>query len=64
MLHQSRKTKSLRRNQRGAVVQDKDISQPLAWPSLPIGRDSARGAWEDEGVWRSLGPALQGQAGE
>lgn len=37
MLHRSRKTKSLRRNQRGAAVRDRDVTQPLRarrqrWP--------------------------------
>lgn len=67
MLHQSRKTKSLRRNQRGAAVRDGDVVQPLRqrWPGqVRLRGGTVPGSGEDGGAgepWAS--PAGAGGAG-
>lgn len=70
MLHRSRKTKSLRRNQRGAAVRDGDITQRLrqGWPgqvclrggTVQGERAGRRGAEEP---WASPAGAGRGRQG-
>lgn len=66
MLHRSRKTKSLRRNKRGAAVRDRDAAAPAGTRAgLPMeGQGGQRGHGEPwPAPWGSEGCGLRGCAG-